>query len=234
MQYPKLIAHTGCEGTSYNSLESCEAGMKAGAPIIEVDVRVTKDNVAVLQHDDEPSVSRLNYGQLLETGQKPETLRRILTRFSQLPVAFNLDLKTEEAAGAAIADITATSAWSQVWFTGATGLMRNSRYSGHVMWNLPEKLYGLDETGYRQLAAELCQQAAESKFGGVNLHYECCRPDLVRQAHLHGLQVWIYTLPYNQDLFFKYRNMGVDAITVYEVQKFAALRRTVMTKDGGE
>ncbi|WP_438496303.1 glycerophosphodiester phosphodiesterase [Paenibacillus sp. IHBB 3054] len=232
MQYPKLIAHTGCEGTSYNSLESCEAGVKAGAPILEVDVRVTKDNVAVLQHVDEPSVSQLNYEQLLETGQKPETLNRVLTQFSQLPVAFNLDLKTEEAGLAAIADVTATSTWSQVWFTGATGLIANSGYSRHVMWNLPKELSELDEVSYRQQAAELCQLAAEAKFGGVNLQYECCRPYLVQQAHLHGLQVWIYTLPYDQNLFFKYMDMGVDAVTVYEVKKFAALR-AVMPEDGG-
>lgn len=228
MQYPKLIAHTGCEGTRHNSLESCEAGMKAGAPIIEVDVRVTKDNVAVLQHDAEPSVSRLNYGQLPETGQKPETLSRVLTQFRQLPVAFNLDLKTEEAGLAAIADVSATSTWSQIWFTGATGLIAKSGYSRHVMWNVPQKLSELDEVSYRQQAAELCQRAAESNYGGLNLQYECCRPYLVQQAHLRGLQIWIYTLPGDRALFLKYTGMGVDAITVYEVKKFAALRRSVM------
>ncbi|AOZ92915.1 glycerophosphodiester phosphodiesterase [Paenibacillus crassostreae] len=231
MQYPKLIAHTGCEGTSYNSLESCEAGMKAGAPILEVDVRATKDKVAVLQHDEEPYVNLLNYGQLMETGQNPETLNRVLTRFSQLPVGFNLDLKTEEAAVAAIADVTATATWSQVWFTGATRLIENSGYSRHVMWNLPKELCELDEVSYRQQAAELCQRAAESKFGGVNLHYESCRPYLVEQAHLHRLQVWIYTLPDDQNLFFNYMHMGVDAVSVYEVKKFAALR-AIMPEDG--
>lgn len=234
MQYPKLIAHTGCEETSYNSLESCEAGMKAGAAIIEVDVRVTKDNIAVLQHDDEPPVSRMNYEQLLETGQEPETLNRILTRFSQLPVAFNLDLKTEQAALAAIAEVTATSTWNKVWFTGTTRLIAESGYPGHVIWNLPEKLCELDEENYRQQAEELCRRAAESRFRGLNLQYECCRPYLVQQAHLHGLQVWIYTLPYDQDLFNKYMGMGVNAITVYEVNKFAALRRQAGPEDGRE
>ncbi|RCX23677.1 glycerophosphoryl diester phosphodiesterase [Fontibacillus phaseoli] len=233
MQYPKLIAHTGCEGTSYNSLESCEAGMKAGAPILEVDVRATKDQVAVLQHDEEPYVNKLSYEQLLETGHNPETLNRVLTRFSQLPVAFNLDLKTEEAAVAAIADITATSTWSQVWFTGDTRLIENSQYSRHVMRNLPKQFCELDEASYRQQVAELCRRAAETKLGGVNLHYESCRPYLVQQAHHHGLQVWIYTLPDDPDLFFKYMDMGVDAISVYEVRKFAVLL-AVMSEDGGE
>lgn len=232
MQYPKLIAHTGCEGTSYNSLESCEAGMKAGAPILEVDVRATKDHVAVLQHDDEPYVNQLNYEQLLKTEHNPETLNRVLTRFRQLPVAFNLDLKTEEAAVAAIADITATSTWDQVWFTGDTRLIENSEYSRHVIWNLPKQLSELDEASYRQQAAELCRRAAETKLGGVNLHYESCRPDLVQQAHHYGLQVWIYTLPNDPDLFFKYSDMGVDAISVYEVRKFAGLL-TVKSEDGG-
>ncbi|MEK4852061.1 glycerophosphodiester phosphodiesterase [Paenibacillus sp. FSL H7-0756] len=220
MQYPKLIAHTGCESTSYNSLASCEAGIKAGASIIEVDVRVTKDHVAVLLHDDQPPVSRLNYEQLLGSGEEPETLNRILTRFSQLPAAFNLDLKTEQAAQAAIAEVTATSTWSKVWFTGATRLIAESGYPGHVIWNLPDELSELDEATYREQAEELCRRAAEAKFGGINVQYEGCRPHMVQQAHLHGLQVWIYTLPYDLELFYTYVNMGVDAITVYEVTKY--------------
>lgn len=223
MPYPKLIAHTGCEGTKENTLESCEAGMNAGALVIEVDVRATKDQVAVLQHDEEPSVSRFLYSELVEAGREPETLKRILNRFAGLPVSFNLDLKTEEAAVAAAADLSAVAVQGQIWFTGATGRLAHSEYAGQVIWNLAHELAGLDEASYRLQAEALCGHAEDAGFGGLNLHYSCCRPYLVEQAHKHGLQVWIYTLPYDPDLFHTYTEMGVDAVTVYEVRKFKAL-----------
>ncbi|WP_458127017.1 glycerophosphodiester phosphodiesterase [Paenibacillus sp. Z3-2] len=232
MLYPKLIAHTGCEGTSWNTLESCEVGMKAGAHIIEVDVRVTQDHVAVLQHDDEPPLNQMNYVQLTKTGQQPETLKRVLTRFNQLPITFNLDLKTEQATAAAIAVVKETDSWTQVWFTGATRLMEGSEYSRYVMWNLPENLHELDETSYRGQVTELCQRASDSGFRGVNLHYECCRPYLIEQAHYHGLHVWIYTLPEDRNLFIKYMHMGVDAVSVYEVKSFTALRALLHPSPG--
>ncbi|OQP06094.1 hypothetical protein B1691_17245, partial [Geobacillus sp. 47C-IIb] len=52
MKRPLITAHTGCMNTPPNSIESILEGIKAGADIIEVDVRATKDGVAVLLHDE--------------------------------------------------------------------------------------------------------------------------------------------------------------------------------------
>lgn len=48
---PVITAHTGCEGTVHNSLESITAGKSAGADAVEVDIRATEDGVPVLLHD---------------------------------------------------------------------------------------------------------------------------------------------------------------------------------------
>lgn len=47
MKRPLITAHSGCMGTAPNSLQSVAAGLRAGAEVIEVDVRMTRDGVAL-------------------------------------------------------------------------------------------------------------------------------------------------------------------------------------------
>ncbi|HZM64488.1 MAG TPA: glycerophosphodiester phosphodiesterase, partial [Candidatus Saccharimonadales bacterium] len=52
MRTMKIIGHRGARGLApENTLAAIEAGIKAGADEIEVDVRVTKDGIPVLWHD---------------------------------------------------------------------------------------------------------------------------------------------------------------------------------------
>lgn len=47
-----VIGHRGAAGLApENSLEAMRAGVKAGADVLEFDVRLTKDNVPILTHD---------------------------------------------------------------------------------------------------------------------------------------------------------------------------------------
>ncbi|MCK5197559.1 MAG: hypothetical protein KAR21_04375, partial [Spirochaetales bacterium] len=50
--YTLITAHSGCNNTLPNSLESVITGMESGADFVEVDVRSTKDGLPVLFHDD--------------------------------------------------------------------------------------------------------------------------------------------------------------------------------------
>lgn len=47
-----ITAHTGCMNTPPDSIQSVLERINTGAEIIEVDVNVTKDGIAVLVHDD--------------------------------------------------------------------------------------------------------------------------------------------------------------------------------------
>jgi glycerophosphoryl diester phosphodiesterase len=58
---PLVIGHRGCAGeVPENTLPSFEAGLAAGADILESDVHLTRDGVPVLIHDDE--VDRVSDG----------------------------------------------------------------------------------------------------------------------------------------------------------------------------
>lgn len=51
MSNTMITAHSGCENTPDNSMESVYAGIRAGADCVEVDVRLDRDGALVLSHD---------------------------------------------------------------------------------------------------------------------------------------------------------------------------------------
>lgn len=212
------IAHTGCDGTPYNSLVSCQAGYETGADVLEVDVRTSRDGIAVLYHDDQPDVSQYTYEEWTAAGYEPvEKLETILTPYRGKPVAFNLDLKTEEAYAAAAAVVDRLDVWSQVYFTGVTDHLANGPRAKHVIWNLPPIPTDLSDDIYEERIRQYCQQAEQAGYAGINAQYGSCRPALVAQAHQLGLRVWLYTLPADEPLLRHYADMGVDALSVTDL-----------------
>jgi len=125
-----IIGHDGCEDAPQGSLDSVRNAFRAGADIAEVDVRVTRDGVVVLQHDDEvflasghatsaetTSISESSYADLV----KLEDAGRIVTpdgrgRLAQLWEALeyarecggllNLDMKSASAIEPALEVVT--------------------------------------------------------------------------------------------------------------------------------
>ncbi len=101
MNQPLIIAHRGASGEAEdNSLEAFLLAAKQGADMIEMDVRVTKDQVLVLNHNDRLKrfhpglkISSKTYHELIAFGMKFPKLEEVL---EALPphILINLDLKS--------------------------------------------------------------------------------------------------------------------------------------------
>lgn len=76
-----VTAHTGCEGTEDNTLESMRAGAFAGADIIEIDLQFLPDGTPVLCHN-EPN------------GKDYPTLDSAFALLKELEVRMNVDVKS--------------------------------------------------------------------------------------------------------------------------------------------
>jgi glycerophosphoryl diester phosphodiesterase len=98
-----VIGHRGAAGLAReNSLEALRAGVKAGADILEFDVRLTKYKVPVLVHDfhtfrthrNASIISRLTFAELEEhtKGAPLVTLARVLDEFFGR-VILNIEIK---------------------------------------------------------------------------------------------------------------------------------------------
>ena len=86
MNEPMITAHSGCEGTERDSMESIDKALELGAEAIEVDVRVDQAGTLRISHN---AVSQEEY---LE---KP-TLSEVLYRIKGTGLAVNFDLKEQQ------------------------------------------------------------------------------------------------------------------------------------------
>jgi glycerophosphoryl diester phosphodiesterase len=232
---PQIIAHTGCEGTTDNTLASSLAGRNAGAEVLEVDVRATKDGVCVLYHDDHSCFSEYTYEQIvvqnllqLPVGRSLERLQTVLNEFRGQSVSFNLDLKNDKAANPTMELLETMEMLDQIYFTGDTDRIINHPYRTKVMWNTPPYLRVLGAIEYEANARKLCSMVKQAGCAGINVDYPSCRDILVQCAHEYGLKVWIYTLQ-DTSLFDTYAAMNVDAISTLKVSENVSLRARLNT-----
>ena len=98
-----VISHRGAAGLAReNTMEALEAGLAAGADILEMDVRLTKDGIPVLMHDflalrthhDPAIISRRTLAELRERFAKQPifTLDEVLKKFFG-QVILNIEVK---------------------------------------------------------------------------------------------------------------------------------------------
>lgn len=129
-RHPRVIAHRGYSRDTFgrdideNTIEAFASALEQGADLIESDIQVTSDGVAVLLHDDDLArvagipnrISELTFQQIgelrLSHGGRISSLLEVLNHF---PTArFNLDFKTANSVGPGVAAIAAANAQSRI------------------------------------------------------------------------------------------------------------------------
>lgn len=131
-----IIGHRGASSLApENSMEALRAGFEAGADMLELDIRLTKDKVPVVIHDwrlkrthrDNAGISQLTLEQLQErTKEQPiPTLREVLDEFFGV-VLLNIEFKSRgvgKVAAQLIADeyIRKDNDWDNVIFSSFKG-----------------------------------------------------------------------------------------------------------------
>lgn len=87
MRMPYITAHSGCEGTPRDSLESVERAVRLGADIVEMDVRRGPDGVLRVSHD--PLTG--------EGYEKKPPLEAVFLRLRGTGLSLNCDMKEPAA-----------------------------------------------------------------------------------------------------------------------------------------
>lgn len=132
-----IIGHRGAAGLApENTLESLRAGKKAGADMLELDVRLTRDKIPVVIHDarlvrthhDRAIISSLTLAELeARTQDAPiPTLEQVLDMFFG-KILLNIEVKSR-GAGRIVAEMVAVRAkksqkqWDNVLFSSFMGI----------------------------------------------------------------------------------------------------------------
>ena len=202
---PLLIAHRTAMGLRpENTIVGIEAAIASGVDGVEIDVRATRDGVAVLMHDaslarttDDPrdveavTLDELRALRVLDPhgdiGPQPvPTFAEAL----QATAATHLVIEVkqtgiEDLVARAVRDADALGRCSLCAFDAAV-----CAASAAVMPEVPVSLLAAPNRD----AAEVLAQAADLGLAGVSLHYSMVDERLVRDAHDAGLSVATWTV----------------------------------------
>ncbi|MBB3128135.1 glycerophosphoryl diester phosphodiesterase [Paenibacillus rhizosphaerae] len=250
-QFPLITAHSGCMDTLDNTLFSIETGIRLGADIIEEDVRVTRDGIAVLAHDDEWQtaedgrlirISEMSMAELQELvlsvnyAGKSGTmtiarLDEMLDRVRAAGISANLDLKTDDSVAAAAALVHQYKMADQVLLSGCgparAMLVQQTHPEFRKLLNVDTDLFLTQD--YRDAVRRSCEDAAAAACIGLNVPYQLVKEELLEQAAARSLPVFVWTVN-EETLMERFARMGVASITTRNVDALVRLKGNLHTE----
>ena len=244
--YTLITAHSGCNNTLPNSLESVITGMESGADFVEVDVRSTKDGLPVLFHDDfmktmdhgsvrisDHTLTELN--RLMKTDSKESNqITEIITLNDAIFIAndfgglLNVDVKDDQCIVPMTKAVKKANMIDSVIISGceyARAASLKKKYPEfQVLLNLSEKLFLDKEKSASVIAEEICRMAVEASCCGINIEYRYLTDELIQAARRRFLPISIWTLTENNNLD-DYLKLGLYSITTTAVSLLVEKRK---------
>lgn len=224
---PRVLAHRGLAlGVPENTIAAFQAAVDAGVEYIETDVHATADGVAVLVHDPDilvdgvlHAVRNLTRDQLrlldIGGGHRVPTLAGALVAFPD--TRFNIDVKSELAAGPAARAIRAERATARVLVTSFDEARRLRALDGldGVVSSASSRLFtralvgakaGLPAAVRRSLAGVTVVQIPER-----HRNVQLVTPRVIRTLHRAGIEIHVWTVNAPDDME-RLLALGVDGL----------------------
>lgn len=205
-----LTAHTGCEGTKDNSLDSITVAVVAGADIVEFDLNFDKNGTAVLSHD-EPS------GKVFLLSEAFDLLRL----YKNLKV--NIDVKSTYDLKQVVELAEEYGLCERIFFTGVT-----EEFVDAVKEAAPGVMYFLNKeidsskSSNEAYINELIREVSALSACGLNINYRKCTAEMVELFHKNGLKVSLWTVNNRFDMR-RILRLGVDNITTRKPTEYKKL-----------
>jgi len=180
-------AHTGCEGTKENSLESIEKGYENGADIVEFDLNFDKSGNPVLCHD-EPKGGEVTLD---------EAFRKV-SEYANLKVNVDAksDLHLEKVKPLAEKYVIS----DRIFFTGIKDEFVENARKTSVDYYLNIDVENPTKHSEEYLLS-LVQRVKEAGAIGINFNKNNASSELVEAFHENGLLVSIWTVDSKTELF---------------------------------
>ncbi|MBR2079743.1 MAG: glycerophosphodiester phosphodiesterase [Clostridia bacterium] len=204
-----ITAHTGCEGTEYNSAESIRVGSRYGE-IVEVDLNFTKNGDPVLAH----------------TFAKKDSLSldEAFSVLSELPgTKMNIDVKIGPNLKAVYDCAIKYGVQDRILYTGIEKekLVSAKRDTPEIPFylNVTVTRFKMLRKGYIDY---LVEETKKHGAIGLNMSYKPCTKALIDAFHKKGLIVSLYTCN-SEKAMLKALNLGADNITTRNPKKLKSL-----------
>lgn len=206
-----VTAHTGCEGTDDNTLDSIRAGAAAGADIVEIDLHFLPDGTPVLKHDT-PKES-----------EKLPTLEEAFELLSTLDVKMNVDVKSTANIPAVASLAEKYGVTDKIFFTGV-----DEEFLPAVRDGAPGTPYYLNVSVDKKKNADpaylssLVEKVKGCGAVGINAKYTNCSKELVAAFHSEGLPVSVWTAK-NKSQMLRCLSLEADNITTRKPSELRTL-----------
>ena len=231
---PLVIAHRGgARESTENTIEAFQRAMKIGAAGIETDIRLTRDGVVVVYHDDQygrveglprdnksPLVSDLTYAELTakplspvgddQGGRHPPTLKRLLAEVKG--GLLNIELKRcarfDNLVDQTIEQLRGFNERQRVVLE-VPDLVTARKVRAALG---PEQKIHINP-GYDDSVPyeEAMRRVLEFKPHSISVAYQKCSMELTAAAHKAGVQVWVWTVN-DGEIAKAMAVLGADAI----------------------
>ena len=174
-----VTAHSGCMGLPDNSVESMEAGVKAGAQMVEIDLSFDSLGLPVLSHDK------------VKEGEKYCPLSDVFEFLASHPgIKANIDVKDTSHLETVPGLAKEYSVADRIFFTGIC-----EKDVAAAKEKAPEIPYYLNASCSRIFGIKkTVKKARELGAIGINTNYRGLSKRLVTEAHEEGLLVSVWTV----------------------------------------
>ncbi len=184
-----VTAHTGCEGTKDNSLESIAKGAEAGADIVEIDLHFLADGTPVLSHNKPDGSEEL------------PTFESALQALCDLDIRMNIDVKATDNIAEVYSLIKKYSLESRVFFTGV-----EEEKVPAIKSDAPGIPYFLNVGVDKKKNADfsylesLTEKVKDCGAIGINMKFVNASDELVRFFRSEGLLISLWTANKKKDM----------------------------------
>ena len=213
-----LTAHTGCDGTADNSLDSITVGYVSGADAVEFDLSFNNDGVAVLSHD-EPVGGEVTLDEAFSH----------LKQFKNLLI--NVDVKRTDDLKQVAECAKKHGVFDRMFYTGIT-----CEDVEAVISNTPDVPYYLNVSvpagkgNDTQYISELIEEVKTLGAIGLNFRYTSCSKKLVDMFHEQGLLVSIWTVNNRFDMK-KALSYGADNVTTKKPSVYSQILEAYLPQE---
>jgi glycerophosphoryl diester phosphodiesterase len=231
---PDIIAHRGgAQESTENTIEAFQRAIRIGAAGIETDIRLTRDEVVVIYHDDRygrveglapahrtRSISELTYSELTagtlspvgddNGGRKVPTLEQVLAsvRAGLLNIEIKRDAKFDELVEKTIDILKRFPDLDRVVLEPP-----DLKTAEKLRRALGVRLKLHLNPGYDRSVPyhEALEKVLEFKPHSISVSYKKASWEIVDQAHKSGVSVWVWTVD-SPEIAQAMALLGVDAI----------------------
>ncbi len=202
MKKTLVTAHAGCLNQPLDSLAYIKEALNYDIDVVELDVRFTTQNQAVLSHDEIE-----NHDSLVSV---KEALRVIQTKEN---VRVNYDLKNTTSISNLIEDIKSTKMEGRGLITGCQVSLADrlalKSVGIHCFTNVETDFAQLFDKTYCEA---LAKQLTDEEIEGININYRYVTKELIEALHHASKGVYVWTV---DELVAakKLIELGVDSIT---------------------